>query len=105
MKPGTRATTSTLSIATTRPTNSPVSVTSRLSTGTTVTAGGGVPCAIAPTLQAIRLKPAIIIAPQPAMLPRIRIKVPSLLNTPAEATLVCNDMHYDRADDFDVREP
>src|ERR1700758_551422 len=41
MKPETRATTSTLSIATTRPMKSPVAVTSRLTTGVTVTAGGG----------------------------------------------------------------
>ena len=59
MKPGTRATMSTLLIATTRPTNSAVSVTSRLATGTTVTAGGGAPCAMTPVQQAIRIRPEI----------------------------------------------
>src|SRR6516164_1959862 len=47
MKPEIRATTSTLSIATTRPMKSPVAVTSRLTTGVTVTAGGGAPWAVA----------------------------------------------------------
>src|SRR5690349_7540040 len=47
MKPEIRATTSTLSIAATRPMKSPVDVTSRLTTGVTVTAGGGAPCAAA----------------------------------------------------------
>src|SRR6516165_9807618 len=47
MKPESRATTSTLSIATTRPMKSPVAVTSRLMTGVTVTAGGGAPWATA----------------------------------------------------------
>src|SRR6516162_6518380 len=47
MKPEIRATTSTLSIATTRPMKSPVAVTSRLTTGATVTAGGGAPWAAA----------------------------------------------------------
>src|SRR5262249_31615560 len=47
MKPEIRATTSTLSIATTRPMKSPVAVTSRLATGVTVTAGGGLPWATA----------------------------------------------------------
>src|SRR4051812_2762656 len=41
MKPATRATMSTLLIAVTRPRNSPVSVTWRLATGVTETAGGG----------------------------------------------------------------
>src|SRR4029079_16188478 len=41
MKPAPRATMSTLLIAVTRPRNSPVSVTWRLATGITETAGGG----------------------------------------------------------------
>src|SRR5689334_8264747 len=53
MKPETRATTSTLSMAAMRPMKSPVAVTSRLTTGATVTAGGGVLCAPAPS-QAVR---------------------------------------------------
>src|SRR5262249_25349662 len=53
MKPATRATTSTLLIALTRPTKSPVAVIWRLCTGRTDTAGGGAPCAMAAPQQTI----------------------------------------------------
>src|SRR5215472_7929861 len=58
MKPDTRATTSTLSIATTRPMKSPVAVTSRLITGVTVTAGGGPPWAVAASYPVTRMHAA-----------------------------------------------
>src|SRR5437870_3824626 len=60
MKPGTRATISTLSIAVTRPMKSTVSVICRLATGVTETAGGGAaPWAVATRQEAIKLSAQI----------------------------------------------
>src|SRR5262245_6612735 len=65
MKPGTRATMSTLSIAVTRPRKSPVSVTCRLTTGITDTAGGGAPWAAAAPQPTTRLSaPAAMLQPK-----------------------------------------
>ena len=76
MKPGTRATMSTLLIAVTRPVKAPVSVTWRLTTGVTETDGGGtVPSAVAGPQRAIKLSAATPIV-QPRELLRPSIKVP-----------------------------
>src|SRR3974390_281831 len=71
MKPETRATTSTLSIATTRPMKSPVAVTSRLATGVTVTAGGGAPWAVAALYPVSKMQEANRNRPASGQLPAI----------------------------------
>src|SRR5262245_38136889 len=74
MKPGTRATMSTLSIAVTRPRKSPVSVTWRLTTGITDTAGGGAPWAAAAPQPTRKLSaPAAMLQPRKPLRPAIEL--------------------------------
>src|SRR5262245_8945263 len=74
MKPGTRATMSTLSIAVTRPRKSPVSVTWRLTTGITDTAGGGAPWAAAAPQPTSRLSaPKAMPPPRKPLRPAIEL--------------------------------